>query len=61
MSDDIGHGMREMHATLDPERSDVGYWHRFYRWVLNAAAPELARPRGRLARGDQATHDPRAG
>ena len=45
MSDDIGHGMREMLATLDPERSDAGYWHRFHRWVLNAAAPELARRR----------------
>lgn len=45
MSDDIGHGMREMLATLDPERSDAGYWHRFHRWVLKAAAPELARRR----------------
>ena len=30
---------------LDPERSDPGYWGRVHRWVVTAAAPELARRR----------------
>ena len=30
---------------LDPDRSDPGYWYRLPRWILTAAAPELARRR----------------
>src|SRR5688572_15584033 len=45
MSDDIDHDMHALLATLDPERIDPGYWPRFQRWVVNAAAPELARRR----------------
>ena len=45
MRDDIDRGIREVLATLDPERTDPGYWHRFHRWVLNSAGAELARRR----------------
>ena len=45
MSDDSDRGIREMLATLDPERMDPGYWPRFHRWVLNSAGAELTRRR----------------
>lgn len=35
----------ELLALLDPERDDPGYWHRFHRWAVNSAGPELARRR----------------
>lgn len=35
----------ELLALLDPDRTDPGYWHRFQRWAVNSAAPELARRR----------------
>jgi hypothetical protein len=31
--------------TLDPAGEDVGYWLRFRDWVVESAAPELARRR----------------
>jgi hypothetical protein len=48
VSEPIDDGIRALLATLDPERSDPGYWLRFQRWAVNSAAPELARRR-RLA------------
>ena len=45
MRDDIDRGIREVLTTLDPERMDPGYWHRFHRWVLNSAGAELVRRR----------------
>ncbi len=45
MNDEIDYGIRSMLAKLDPERTDPGYWLRFQLWVVNAAAPELARRR----------------
>ena len=36
---------QELLAALDPDRADPGYWYRFHRWVVAAAAPELARRR----------------
>ena len=36
---------QEFLAVLDPDRSDPGYWYRLHRWILTAAAPELARRR----------------
>lgn len=35
----------ELLALLDPEQADPGYWHRFHRWAVNSAGPELARRR----------------
>ena len=45
MSDEIDVRTRALLAALDPERRDPGYWQRFQVWVVNAAAPELARRR----------------
>ena len=44
-NDEIDLHVRAMLSTLDPERTDPGYWHRMHRWVVNSAAPELARRR----------------
>ncbi len=38
-------GLHELLASLDPDLLDSGYWNRFHRWVVNSAAPELARRR----------------
>jgi hypothetical protein len=45
MSDEIDVRTRALLGALDPDRRDPGYWHRFQLWVVNAAAPELARRR----------------
>jgi hypothetical protein len=45
MNDEIDVRVRALLATLDPDRMDPGYWHRFHRWVVNAAGPELVRRR----------------
>ena len=45
MREDIDDGVREVLTTLDPERMDPGYWHRFHRWVMNSAGAELVRRR----------------
>jgi hypothetical protein len=45
MNEDIDLQIRAMLAALDPDRVDPGYWHRLHRWVVNSAAPELARRR----------------
>jgi hypothetical protein len=44
-NDEIDLHVRALLSTLDPERTDAGYWHRMHRWVVNSAAPELARRR----------------
>jgi len=45
MVEEIDVHVRALLATLDPERTDPGYWHRLHRWVVNGAGPELARRR----------------
>ena len=45
MREDIDGGVREVLTTLDPERMDPGYWHRFHRWSMNSAGAELVRRR----------------
>jgi hypothetical protein len=45
MNDEIDLQIKGMLATLDPERTDPGYWHRLHRWVVNSASAELARRR----------------
>jgi hypothetical protein len=44
-SEEIDLHVRALLATLDPDRTDPGYWHRFQLWVVNSAGPELARRR----------------
>jgi hypothetical protein len=45
MTEDVDLHVQALLATLDPDRTDPGYWHRLHRWVVNAAGPELARRR----------------
>ena len=45
MNDEIDPQMRALLSTLDPERTDPGYWLRMQRWVVNGAGAELARRR----------------
>ena len=45
MNEEIDLELQALLAALDPDRTDPGYWHRFHRWVVNAAGPELARRR----------------
>ena len=49
MNEDIDAGIRSLLVSLDPERTDPGYWHRFHRWVVSSAVVELARRRRREA------------
>ena len=49
MNEDIDVGIRSLLVTLDPERTDPGYWHRFHRWVVTSAVGELAKRRRREA------------
>ena len=48
MNDEIDVRTRDILSALDPEGTDPGYWHRFHLWVVDSAAPQLARRR-RLA------------
>ena len=47
MNDEIDVHTRELLSALDPEATDPGYWSRFHLWVVDAAAPQLARQIGR--------------
>ena len=49
MNEDIDVGVRGLLVALDPEHTDPGYWGRFHRWVVSAAALELAKRRRRQA------------
>lgn len=49
MNEDIDAGIRSLLVSLDPERTDPGYWDRFHRWVVSSAVVELARRRRREA------------
>jgi hypothetical protein len=49
MSDEIDLNTRELLSVLDPEGTDPGYWYRFHQWVVDSAAPQLARRRRRAA------------
>ncbi len=45
MNDEIDVRTRKLLSALDPEGTDPGYWYRFHAWVVDSAAPQLARRR----------------
>jgi anti-sigma-K factor RskA len=45
MNDEIDVHTRGLLSVLDSEATDPGYWYRFHRWVVDSAAPQLARRR----------------